>query len=81
MLRRGLRTDGISGAIGPKKIMVVAPYNAQASCLRERPSDGVRVGTVDKFQGQEAAVCLFSMTTLGGEECLGTWSFCSAGTG
>lgn len=63
-----LQTDGASGAITPEEIMVVAPYNAQVSCLREHLPDGVKVGTVNKFQGQEAAVCLFSMATSSGEE-------------
>jgi uncharacterized protein len=48
-------------------ILVVAPYNDQVALIRERlDSDpvttGVRVGTVDKFQGQEAPVVFFSMT-------------------
>jgi uncharacterized protein len=60
--------DGTSGAIAPEEIMVVAPYNAQVSCLREHLPDRVKVGTVDKFQGQEAAVCFFSMATSSGEE-------------
>ena len=52
--------------------MVVAPYNAQVRCLRER-LDGagltsVQVGTVDKFQGQQAAVVFFSMATSSGDE-------------
>jgi predicted RecB family nuclease len=63
-----LQTDGTRGAIVPEEIMVVAPYNAQVRCLRERLPDRVRVGTVDKFQGQEAAVCFFSMATSSGEE-------------
>jgi superfamily I DNA and/or RNA helicase len=65
---RYLRTDGTDDRIEPKDIMVVAPYNAQVRCLREHLPDGVRVGTVDKFQGQEAAVCFFSMATSSGEE-------------
>lgn len=53
--------------------MVVAPYNDQVRTIKERlarePSTiGVRVGTVDKFQGGEAAVVLFSMTTSSGED-------------
>ena len=63
-----LQTDGSNGPLTPEKIMVVAPYNAQVGCLREHLPDGVRVGTVDKFQGQEAAVCFFSMATSSGEE-------------
>jgi superfamily I DNA and/or RNA helicase len=62
------RTDGTESRIEPQDIMVVAPYNAQVQCLCEQVPDGVRVGTVDKFQGQEAAVCFFSMATSSGEE-------------
>src|SRR5687768_11990975 len=42
-------------------ILVVAPYNAQVRCLQARLPDGARVGTVDKFQGQEAPIVFFSM--------------------
>jgi predicted RecB family nuclease len=45
-------------------ILVVSPYNAQVSRLQERlASTGVQVGTVDKFQGQEAPVVIYSMAT------------------
>ena len=37
-------------------------------CLRRQLAADVRIGTVDKFQGQEAAVCLFSMATSSGED-------------
>lgn len=47
-------------------ILVVAPYNAQvhqiSADLAAAGLGDVRVGTVDKFQGQEAAVVLVSMT-------------------
>jgi predicted RecB family nuclease len=46
-----------------KDILVVTPYNAQVSALRQKLSPGARVGTVDKFQGQEAPVVFYSMTT------------------
>ena len=49
-------------------ILVVAPYNAQVNLLRRTLPDGARVGTVDKFQGQEAPVCIVSMATSSGEE-------------
>ncbi len=48
--------------------MVVAPYNAQVNLLRELLPDGVPVGTVDKFQGQEADVVLYSMASSSGED-------------
>jgi predicted RecB family nuclease len=62
------KTEGTVDDLEPNEIMVVAPYNAQVRCLREHLPEGVRVGTVDKFQGQEAAVCFFSMATSSGEE-------------
>ena len=43
---------------------MVAPFNAQVNRLKERlGSSGVEIGTVDKFQGQTAAVIIYSMTT------------------
>jgi len=48
-------------------ILIVAPYNAQVADLSARlPS--LPVGTVDKFQGQQAAVVIYSMTTSSPEE-------------
>jgi uncharacterized protein len=44
-------------------ILIVAPYNAQVAALAERLPKGARVGTVDKFQGQEAAIVFYSMAT------------------
>ena len=44
-------------------VLVVAPYNAQVAALAGRLPLGTRVGTVDKFQGQEAAVVFYSMAT------------------
>ncbi len=44
-------------------ILIVAPYNAQVSALAQRLRAGARIGTVDKFQGQEAPVVIYSMTT------------------
>jgi hypothetical protein len=41
----------------------VAPYNAQVSLLLRELPKGSRVGTVDKFQGQEAPVVIYSMAT------------------
>jgi AAA domain len=55
-------------AAGVTDLMVVAPYNAQVNALREALPDDVRVGTVDKFQGQEADVVLYSMASSSGED-------------
>jgi len=48
-------------------IMIIAPYNAQVAALQEAMPD-MRVGTVDKFQGQEAAVVIYSMASSSTEE-------------
>jgi uncharacterized protein len=49
---------------------VVAPYNAQVSALRTRLAalGGARVGTVGKFQGQEAPVVIYSCTSSSPED-------------
>ena len=55
--------------LGPEDILVVAPYNAQVSRLAERLTPlRVSVGTVDRFQGQEAPVVIYSMTTSRAED-------------
>jgi uncharacterized protein len=48
-------------------ILIVAPYNAQVSDLLGRMPQ-MRVGTVDKFQGQEAPVVIYSLTTSSPED-------------
>lgn len=60
--------DGKKHDVAAGDIMVVAPYNDQVNRLRrtlEADPDlaGVKVGTVDKFQGQQAPVVFFTMTT------------------
>jgi AAA domain-containing protein len=50
-------------------LRVVAPFNAQVNRLAERLAGrGVPVGTVDKFQGQEAPVAIYSMATSRAED-------------
>ena len=48
-------------------ILIVAPYNAQVSDLLTRIPQA-RIGTVDKFQGQEAPVVIYSLTTSSPED-------------
>jgi uncharacterized protein len=60
-------------ALGARDFMVVAPYNDQVNLLRARfqrepKLAGVQVGTVDKFQGREAPVVFFTMTTSSAED-------------
>ena len=49
-------------------ILVVTPYNVQANYLRSVLPEGARVGTVDKFQGQEAPIVFVSMVTSSSED-------------
>ena len=49
-------------------ILVVTPYNVQVNYLSSILPEGARVGTVDKFQGQEAPIVLFSMVTSSAED-------------
>ncbi|MDO9589028.1 MAG: TM0106 family RecB-like putative nuclease [Brevundimonas sp.] len=60
--------DGATRPVSHQDILVVAPYNAQVNALRAALPAEVRVGTVDRFQGQEAPVCLISMTTSSADE-------------
>ncbi len=48
-------------------ILIVAPYNMQVNLLTKVLPEGARVGTVDKFQGQEAEVVIVSMATSNGD--------------
>jgi uncharacterized protein len=59
--------DGESRRLAKSDILIVAPFNAQVSALRER-LPGVEIGTVDKFQGQEAPIVIYSMTCSTAED-------------
>lgn len=55
--------DGKTGKIDWENILVVAPYNMQVNALAAALLQTARVGTVDKFQGQEAEVVIVSLAT------------------
>lgn len=59
--------DGLTTSLTKDDILIVAPYNAQVSALQEK-IPGMRIGTVDKFQGQEAPVVIYSMAASTVEE-------------
>ncbi|RTM14600.1 MAG: TM0106 family RecB-like putative nuclease [Bradyrhizobiaceae bacterium] len=54
--------EGVEAPVGLQEILIIAPYNAQVFELQER-IPGARIGTVDKFQGREAPIVIYSMTT------------------
>ena len=57
-------SKGVQERLAGPDLRVVAPYNAQVNRLvDELEGRGVPVGTVDKFQGQEAPVVIYSMAT------------------
>jgi superfamily I DNA and/or RNA helicase len=60
--------DGPPRPLSYEDVMVVAPYNQQVRCLRGRLPEAVRVGTVDKFQGQQAPVVFYSTASSSGAE-------------
>ena len=47
---------------------MIAPYNAHVAELRSHCPAGTRIGTVDKFQGQEGAVAIYSMASSTSED-------------
>ena len=59
--------DGTQRPLGVADFLIVAPYNAQVRALQRALPAGARVGSVDKFQGQEAPVCILSMCSSYGE--------------
>ncbi|MGA0601514.1 TM0106 family RecB-like putative nuclease [Caulobacter sp. KR2-114] len=69
LVRQQLRLpDGTVRRLTHEDILVVAPFNAQVHLLRRMLPAAVRVGTVDRFQGQEAAVAIVSMATSNGAD-------------
>jgi uncharacterized protein len=59
--------DGTTKPLDLQDFLFIAPYNAQVRALKATLPAGARVGSVDKFQGQEAAVCILSMCSSYGE--------------
>ena len=60
--------DGVERPLGYGDVLVVAPYNAQVGAITALLPPDARVGTVDKFQGQEAPVSIYSMTSSSPED-------------
>ncbi len=64
--------DGRTRPLELADVLVVSPYNAQVALLRRilrgRFGADARVGTVDKFQGQEAPVVIYSLAASSAED-------------
>jgi len=54
--------EGVTAPITIEDIVIIAPYNAQVFEIQQRLPQA-RVGTVDKFQGQEAPIAIYSLAT------------------
>lgn len=59
--------NGGRHTIGPEDVLIVAPYNNQVGEIRALLPQA-RVGTLDKFQGKEAPVVLYSLTSSSAED-------------
>lgn len=72
LLGRAWTSAGSTTPLAQENLIVVAPYNAQVSLVRARLRaagfDAVPVGTVDKFQGREAAIAIVSLAASSAAE-------------
>jgi uncharacterized protein len=58
----------LGSGVALDEILVVSPFNAQVNALTEALPEHARVGTVDKFQGQEGRVVIYSLASSSGED-------------
>jgi len=70
--RQWRNRDGDLAPIGVDQIMIVTPYNAQIRAIQSAAASAglprLQVGTVDKFQGREAPVVIYSMATSSADD-------------
>ena len=59
---RWTNSDGLAAPVTLEDILIITPYNAQVFEIQQRLPQA-RAGTVDKFQGQEAPIAIYSMAT------------------
>ncbi len=65
---RWIDRNSQSHLLTPQDILVVAPFNAHVGALASRLPGTLRVGTVDRFQGQEAPIVIYSLGSSSVEE-------------
>ncbi|MDP8904845.1 MAG: TM0106 family RecB-like putative nuclease [Chloroflexota bacterium] len=66
--RTWIDAKGRALPIGPEQIVIVSPFNAHRLLISSLLGRQARVGTVDKFQGQEAPVSIYTMATSRAED-------------
>ena len=54
--------------ISEEDILIIAPFNVQVNYLKRELDKKLKIGTVDNFQGQEAIISIFSLTSSTGED-------------
>lgn len=59
---------GVQHPLGLRDVLVVAPYNNHVARLRAALPDDARVGTVDKFQGQQAPIVVYTMASSSADD-------------
>jgi predicted RecB family nuclease len=64
---RWIDENGVERPITWHEVLIVAPYNAQVGAI-QRLLPQARVGTVDKFQGQEAPISIYSMASSSADD-------------
>jgi len=67
LLKARLMTADGPRSVAISDILFVAPYNMQVRQLREMLPEGAKIGSVDKFQGQEAPIVILSLCASAGE--------------
>lgn len=60
--------EGEKHIVGMEHVKIIAPYNAQVALLKRKLPESLEIGTVDKFQGQEAPIVIFSLATSAPED-------------
>ncbi|MYA60464.1 MAG: AAA family ATPase, partial [Chloroflexi bacterium] len=61
--------EGATQGLTDQDVLIITPYNRQIRELGSRPElKGFRIGTVDKFQGQEAPISIYSMATSSADD-------------
>jgi len=68
LLNSTVSIEGEERKLSEDDVLIVSPYNSQVYELRKKLGEKFRVGTVDKFQGQEAPVVIVSLTASNYEE-------------
>jgi uncharacterized protein len=68
LTRSWIDTEGVTHPMTEEDVLVVAPFNAHVARLRAALPGGILVGTVDRFQGREAPVVVYSMASSSAQD-------------